>query len=271
MAVYRRAAELTAAGETVALATVTAVEGSTPQDPGATMLVRADGSTEGTIGGGTVEELTRDAALDAIEERSPRTEHWELRRNGNTGMICGGEMTVFINVLQGAQRLVIAGAGHIAVPLSRMAEVMGYDVHVVDDREEYADPDRFPDAEVYAGDYEAGIETFGVTANTAVAVASRSGTFDRIACREALERGAYYVGLVASENKAEHVREGLLDEGVDEAALERFHSPVGVQVGGGDPEDVALSILAEVNRVRHGMPADHFDEEDSSPVEVERG
>ncbi|WP_435126887.1 XdhC family protein [Halobaculum sp. D14] len=255
MSVYRTAADLADAGETVALATVTAVEGSTPRDPGATMLVREDGSTDGTIGGGTVEELTRTAAVEAIEEREPRTEHWELRRDGNTGMVCGGEMTVFIDVVVGAPRLVVAGGGHIAVPLARMADEMGYEVCVVDDREEFADPERFPDAEVFCGDYDDGIAEFGVTSNTAVAIASRSGTFDRIAAQEALERDAYYVGLVASDDKADHVRDGLLDDGVDEDALERLHAPVGLDVGGGDPADVALSILAELNRVRHGKPA----------------
>lgn len=253
MDVYGRVEELTTDGETVALATVTDVDGSAPQDPGAAMLVRSDGTTEGTVGGGTVEELTRESALDAIEERSPRTELWELSPGGNTGMVCGGEMEVFINVIQGEQRLIIAGGGHIGAVLSRMAPELGYSVYVVDDREEYASDDRFPDAEVFAGEYDAGIESFGVTQNTAVAVATRSGHMDRVAAQTALENGAYYVGVVASEDKAEHVREGLLENGVAESDLERFHSPVGLAVGGADPADVALSILAELNRVRNGL------------------
>lgn len=256
MDVYGKAGELTDAGETVAIATVTGVEGSAPREAGATMLVREDGSIEGTIGGGTVEELTREAALEAIEAREPRREHWELTRDGNTGMVCGGAMDVFINVLVGSPELIIAGAGHIAVPLSRMANEMGYDVSVVDDREGYADPERFPEATVYTGDYDEGISEFGIGSNTAVAIASRSGTFDRIAAREALTRGAYYVGLVASDTKADHVRDGLREDGVDDAAFERLYAPVGIEVGGGSPEDVALSILAELNRVRNGLPAD---------------
>ena len=256
MGVHGRAAELTDEGETVAIATVTEVEGSAPRGPGATMLVRANGEIEGTIGGGTVEALTKEAALEAIEEREPRTERWELTRDGNTGMVCGGEMAVFINVLVGAPELVIAGAGHIAVPLSRMANEMGYDTFVVDDREGYADPERFPDAELFTGDYDEGIAEFGVGSNTAVAIASRSGTFDRVAAAEALDRGAHYVGLVASAEKAAHVREGLHDEGIDDEAMDRLHAPVGVEVGGGTPEDVALSILAQLNRVRHGLSAE---------------
>jgi xanthine dehydrogenase accessory factor len=228
--VHARAAELTDAGETVALATVTNVEGSAAREPGATMLVREDGSIDGTISGGTVEELTREAALEAIEGREPRTEHWELTRDGNTGMVCGGEMEVFINVLVGAPELIVAGAGHIAVPLSRMADEIDYEVSVVDHREGYANPERFPEASVYTGDYDKGIAEFGVGSNTAVVIASRSGTFDCIAAGEALQRGAYYVGLVASETKADHVNEGLREDGIDDEALERLHAPVDLDV-----------------------------------------
>jgi len=251
--VYGRADELTAAGETVALVTVTRVDGSAPQDPGASMLVRADGSIEGTVGGGTVEERTRRAAVEAIEERSPRTERWELRPEGNTGMVCGGEMDVFINVIPGSQRLIVAGGGHIAQSLAPMAAELGYDVFVVDDREEYAADEYFADATVSVDDYDAGIDAIGVTDNTAVVVATRSGHFDRVAAGEALRQGAYYVGLVASDTKAERVSDGLREDGIDEEDFERFHSPVGLDLGGGDPADVALSILGELNRVRHGL------------------
>lgn len=252
MGVYGELSERLTDGETVATVTVTGVDGSAPQDPGATMLVRADGTTSGTIGGGTVEELSREAAVEAIEAGEPRTEHWELRPDGNTGMVCGGEMTVFVNVHQGSKRLIVAGGGHIARPLSRLAATMGYEVSVVDDREEYVSDERFPDAETYHGDYDTGVEHAGITDNTAVAVATRSGTFDRQAARAALTGGAFYVGVVASEQKADHIREGLVDEGVDEALVEELRSPVGLDLGGGDPADVALAIMAEMQMVRHG-------------------
>jgi xanthine dehydrogenase accessory factor len=254
MGVYGEVEERLAAGETVATVTVTDVDGSAPQEPGATMLVRSNGDTSGTIGGGTVEELSREAALEAIEAGDPRTEHWELRPDGNTGMVCGGEMTVFINVHQGTKRLVVAGGGHIAAPLAELGATMGYEVSVVDDRAEFADEERFPDATVHHGDYDEGVREFGVTENTAVAVATRSGTFDRRAAREALAGGAFYVGVVASETKAEHIREQLRenDNGLDDDAVDRVRGPVGLDLGGPDPEDVALSILAEINMVRHG-------------------
>jgi xanthine dehydrogenase accessory factor len=252
MGFHGKVEELTITGETVAIVTVTNVEGSTPQDPGSEMLVRTDGETIGTVGGGTVEELSRQAAVEAIEERESDTKTWELDPNGNTGMVCGGEMTVFINVVEGKRRLLIAGGGHIGKPLARMAGEMDYEVCVVDDREEYTDPERFPNAEVFYGNYKEGIAHFGVTDNTAVTIATRSGTTDRSAAYEALSQGAYYVGLVASENKANHVQEGLRDDGLDEELIDQLHSPVGLDLGGSDPEDVALSILSELNRVRHG-------------------
>lgn len=253
MSIHSELNALLEAGETVATVTVTETEGSTPQNPGATMLVRADGDTTGTIGGGTVEELSREAAVEAIEERTPARKRWELTPQGNTGMVCGGEMTVFINVHSGTQRLLIGGGGHIAQPLAEMAASANYDVSVVDDRETYATADRFPEATVFHGDYGEGIEEFGVTDNTAVAVATRSGTFDRETAREALLGGAYYVGIVASETKAAHIREKLSanDNGVDDAMVDRIHSPAGLDLGGGSPESIAVSILAEIETVRN--------------------
>lgn len=254
MGIYRELDALLSAGETVATVTVTETEGSTPREAGATMLVRPDGTTVGTIGGGTVEELSREAALEAIEERAPRSERWELKPGGNTGMVCGGEMRVFINVHSGAQRLIVAGGGHIGRPLTAMAAAAGYEVHVVDDRGEYADPGRFPEeVAAFHGDYAEGVREFGVTDNTAVAVATRSGTLDREAAREALLGDAYYVGIVASETKADHIRERLRDNdnGLDAARVDRIRSPAGLDLGGGTPESIALSILAEVEAVRN--------------------
>lgn len=247
-------------GETVALVTVTDVDGSAPQDPGAEMVVESDGSIHGTVGGGTVEELSRKAALEAIDEKRPRTEHWELTPDGNTGMVCGGEMTVFINVMRGRRRLIVAGGGHIGEVLVGLAGEMGYDVAVVDDRADYADPDRFDDeVTVVAGAYDEGIAEVGVTDNTAVAVATRSGTTDRIAARAGLLGGAFYVGVVASDRKAARIRDGLVDDGVDDSLVERLCSPAGIDLGGAGPEHVALSMLAEITAVRHGGSGEHMD------------
>lgn len=263
MGLYRRAEELTDRGETVALVTVTAVDGSAPRSPGTSMLVREDGSIEGTIGGGTVEELSRDAAVEAIEEGTPRRERWELRPGGNTGMVCDGSMEVFVNVLEGTRTLIVAGGGHIAVPVVRIGAELGYAPVVLEDRDEFADPDRFPEADVIKAPIEEGMAEAPITSNAAVVIATRSSTFDRRAAREALESDAFYVGCVASDAKAGHIREGLRDDGVDEDRVDRLRAPVGLDIGADTPAEIALSILAEVEAVRtgasgrpHSPPAD---------------
>lgn len=274
MGIYGEVERLRGEGQTIALVTITDIEGSTPRETGTSMIVTGEGDVIGTIGGGTVEELTRKAALEAIERREPTTEHWELEPSGNTGMVCGGEMTVFINVLRGNKRLIIAGGGHIAQPLHTMADELGYEVHVIEDREEYAQPDRFPRAHVYQGDfdqttlyYEEGFEAVGVTENTAVAVATRSSTLDRIAAYEALSRGAFYVGAVASRTKADRIKEGLKDDGLDEAVVERLHSPTGLDLGGDNPPEIALSILAEITSIRNSASGQSLTDTPTIPAE----
>ena len=248
MGVYRRAEELAAAGETVALVTVTAVSGSAPRDPGATMLVRGDGSTAGTIGGGNVENLSREAAVEAIEAGESSTAEWELRPEGNTGMVCDGHMEVFINVLAGRRTLLIAGGGHIAVPLTELAAAAGYDPVVIEDRAEYADPERFhPDTTVHHTTPEEGFAAATVTENTAVVVATRSSALDRRAAACGLRSDAFYVGAVASERKAAHIREGLREEdGVPAETVADLHAPVGLDLGGDAPRSITVSVLAEV-------------------------
>lgn len=274
MGIYGEADRLREDGQTIALVTITAIDGSTPREVGTSMIVTRDGDIIGTIGGGTVEELTRKAAVEAIENNEPTAKHWELEPAGNTGMVCGGEMTVFINVLHGKKRLIIAGGGHIAQPLHAMAAELGYEVHIIEDREEYAQPDRFPRGHVYQGDfdqttlfYEAGFDAVGVTENTAVAVATRSGTLDRIAAFEGLSRDAFYVGAVASSTKAERIKEGLLEDGLEEPAVHRLHSPTGLDIGGDTPAEIALSILAEITKVRNDASGRSLADNPSIPAE----
>lgn len=274
MGIYGEAERLRENGQTIALVTITAIEGSTPRETGTSMIVTRDGDIIGTIGGGTVEELTRKEAVQAIEENESTTKHWELEPSGNTGMVCGGEMTVFINVLHGTKRLIIAGGGHIAKPLHTMAHELGYEVFVIEDREEYAQSERFPRAQAYQGDfdqttrfYQDGFEHVGVTENTAVVVATRSGTLDRLAAYEGLTRGAFYVGAVASDTKADRITSGLLDDGLEERVVKRLRSPTGLDLGGDTPAEIALSILAEITRIRHEATGHSLTESPTIPAE----
>jgi xanthine dehydrogenase accessory factor len=253
MSLFEDVSDILADGRPAAMLTVVDTDGSAPRDPGTRMVVTRD-AEYGTIGGGTVESLAVDAARDVLAgDAEPGVRSYELEPGGNTGMVCGGSMDVFVDRIQGPPRLLVAGGGHISQELSTLADAAGYEVTVVDDREDYADPELFPDGvEVLHGAYGETLRDLPTSTETAVAVATRSGTFDREAVGAALAGGAGYVGLVASDRKADRVLSGLEEEGYDRAALARVRAPVGLDLGGGGPEDIALSILAEVHHDRHG-------------------
>jgi xanthine dehydrogenase accessory factor len=266
MSLFERAEALVDRGEPAAMLTVVGKDGSAPREVGARMLVTAD-DEYGTIGGGSVEGLAIEEARDVLDGKvEPGIRPYELQPGGNTGMVCGGSMDVFIDRLRGKRHVHIAGGGHIGAELAPLAARLGYAVNIVDDRAAYADQERFPAAaRVIHGDYAKALADFPMTSETAVVVATRSGTFDTAAVGAALDGGAGYIGLVASETKAERVLGNLADEGYPRDRLAELRAPVGLDLGGGGPEDVALSVLAELHAERHaasGAPMTRLDLDD---------
>lgn len=272
MTVFDDVSDLLDHGESAALLTVVETEGSAPRGVGTRMVVTAD-DTYGTIGGGSVEGLAIEEARKVLSDESePGVNRYELERGGNTGMVCGGAMDVFIDRLRGNPRLYIAGGGHISQELAALAHPLEYDVTIVDDREEYADPSLFPpETTVIHGDYGEELSALPMTAETAVVVATRSSTFDSGGVAAGVDGGAGYVGLVASETKAKHVFDSLVEEGYERATLTNVRAPVGLDLGGESPEDIALAILAEISRDRHGASGDREATYDFEDLVVVRG
>lgn len=240
--------ELVDSGEPVAVLTVTGKEGSAPRDVGAKMAVTRDREI-GTIGGGTVENLAVEEAREVLAgDAAPGVRTYELRPGGNTGMVCGGSMDVFIDRVRGNRRLFIAGGGHIGAELAPMGAALGYETTVVDDREEYAVPERFPDSTtVIHGDYYQELTEQPLTEESAVVVATRSSAYDRKAVKAAIDAEVGYVGVVASEDKTDHVLDGLREDGYAERDLARIRAPVGLDLGGSSPGALGLAILAEMH------------------------
>ena len=272
MSLFETVPDLLERGQRVAMLTVVGTEGSAPRDVGTRMAVTPE-TTHGTIGGGSVEGLAiEDARAVLAGEAEPGTREYELERGGNTGMVCGGAMSVFIDRLESEPRLYIAGGGHIAQELAALADRLDYRVVVVDDREEYADESLFPDGvRVVRGDYGDSLREFPMGAESAVAVATRSSTFDAAAVAAGLDGGAGYVGLVASETKTEHVFDSLAEDGYARAELAGVRAPVGLDLGGGSPADIALAILAEISRDRYGASGRREANYDFDDLTVIRG
>jgi xanthine dehydrogenase accessory factor len=244
------------AGERVAVVTVVEAEGSTPQKPGAKMLVFGDGRIVGTIGGGCVEaELVR-RGRRALETGRADLASFELTPDqaGEDGLVCGGRMRVFVEPVESAPVLCVLGAGHIAVPLAQMAKRAGFQVEVVDDRVQFANEERFPAADrIIVADFQEAAAQLTLGSNSYGVVVTRGHRGDVGALAALVGKGLKYVGLLGSKVKAVHVLSLLRERGVPAEDLARVHTPVGLDIGAQTPEEIAVSILAELIAVRRGL------------------
>ncbi len=234
-----------------ALATVMESRGSAPRKSGAKMIVKGDGSTVGTIGGGKVEMEAVNAALAAIARGTPATLNLALTEE--YGHVCGGSLLVYIEPLGLAARLVIVGAGHVGRALATVARFAGFRVIVSDERAEFAAREHVPDAhEIVQGAAEKVFSALPVDAETFVVIATHSYEIDFAAVRAALRTPARYIGLIGSKRKREVLFKELTSEGFSAEDLARLHSPVGLPIGGDSPEEIAVSIVAQLIQKRTG-------------------
>lgn len=248
---WRALIEATEAGEHVALATVVGVDGSAPRAAGARMLVWADGRTLGTVGGGNFELQVTRAAVEALAEGRPRRFAVHLTRD--LGMCCGGAMEVYIEPMTPRERLVIFGAGHVARPTAALARDLGFEVTVVDERDEYATPERFPGAAVVCADPRRWVETLRTDARTYVLLVTHDHALDQDLLETLLPRTWAWLGLIGSRAKVAKFFVRLRAAGLDEALFAKVSTPVGLDIGAETPEEIAVSIAAELVRVRHGV------------------
>ena len=253
--VFRAVSRALEEGEAAALVTIVATSGSTPQRAGAKMLVFADGRTVGTIGGGCCESDAESKAREAIRQRRARLVRYDLDDDaaGESGLICGGHMEVFIEPIEPAPHLYVVGAGHIGQEVARLAHAVGFRVHVVDDRVKYASAERFPDAvEVAVAEVAGWLAHVELAPRSYAVIVTRGHRDDREALRVLADRGLQYVGLIGSRAKVMHVYDALAAEGIDRALLARVHGPVGLDIGAVTPPEIAVSIVAELIAARAG-------------------
>lgn len=226
--------------EPVALATVVEVKGASPAQVGFKLLIRPDGSVVGNLGGGALEQKAREEAAVALREGKSRLVHYTLREKGTDaiGMLCGGEVTVFVEVYQPAPTLLIVGGGHIGQPLAEMARIVGFNVQVVDVRPERATVPQLDPATI--------------TPWTYVVLITENHVTDEQALRQVLDTPAAYIGMIGSRRKVGTIFDHLRAESISEEQLARVHAPIGLDLGGRSPAEIALSILAEIVQVRYG-------------------
>jgi xanthine dehydrogenase accessory factor len=253
--VFAAVAEALEKGEAAALVTIVATHGSTPQRVGAKMLVFADGRIVGTIGGGCYENDAFWKARDAIADRKPQLVHYELSDDfaQETGLICGGQMDVYIEPIEPAPQLYIVGAGHVGFHLARLAHEVGFRVHVIDDREKFANAERFPTAEEIVVDDIAGwLARTALPPHAYAVIVTRGHTNDLEALRALAPHELRYLGLIGSRAKVARIFDALGADQMPAAHLDRVHAPIGLDIGAVTPQEIAVSILAELIAVKHG-------------------
>ncbi|HET9742463.1 MAG TPA: XdhC/CoxI family protein [Terriglobales bacterium] len=255
MDIFEEIVDLRRAGRRAALATIVHARGSIPSFESAKMLVRDDGTIAGTIGGGCVEAEVWQAAREVMDEEKPRTLTFNLNHDPkyDTGLVCGGTLEIYVEPILPVQTLYIFGAGHVAHNVYRAARLANFEVVVVDDRESYANRERFPEAkDIYADDFERALTQLAPNRSSYLVIVTRGHRDDMRVLRWAIETPARYIGMIGSERKIIAIYKQLEKEGIDPEKLARVYAPVGLDVGAVTPEEISIAILAEIIAIRRG-------------------
>jgi xanthine dehydrogenase accessory factor len=254
MQIFEEALRLKRLGRSLAIATIVECRGSSPQKQGAKMLVRDDGSSMGTLGGGCLEADVVQGALMSMKSKEPMTMPFELvEREG--GLVCGGTVLVYIEPMVPDPHLVILGAGHVGKMLAKLARFTGFRVTVADDRKEFANAENVPDAsEFVVTDFERAFESISADTGTFIVVATRGHNHDLDAVKAALGTGASYIGLLGSRRKKALLSKALEESGFSRDDISRVIIPVGMEIGSVTPEEIGVSIMAQIIQRRrdHG-------------------
>jgi xanthine dehydrogenase accessory factor len=259
MDLYDEIVRLRKLGQKCAVATIVQVNGSIPSYESAKLVVREDGSMTGTIGGGCVEAEVWNAAREVIHTERPRQMKFSLGQDAayDNGLICGGQLEVFIEAVVPQPKAMIFGAGHISKSISKVAMLAGFAPIVIDNRENYANVERFPDAEqVIAEEYEAVFPKLEVRDTSYIVIVTRGHRDDMLVLRWAVSTPARYIAMIGSRRKVIGVVKELEKEGLPRNAFERIFAPMGFEIGAITPEEIAVSVVAEMIAVRRNPDVD---------------
>src|ERR1700685_1929984 len=247
MDIYDEIVRLRKVGQKCALTTIVQVNGSIPSYESAKLLVREDGSMVGTIGGGCVEAEVWNAAREVIATSKPRHMSFSLVQDAayDNGLICGGQLDVFVECISPQPAALIFGGGHISKRLAKVLDLAGCRVSLIDNREAYANRERFPEAaEVYAEEYEDVYPKLNINESTYVVIVTRGHRDDMRVLKWAVATRARYISMIGSKRKVIAVIRELEKEGVPHEALERVYAPMGLEIGAISPEEIAISVGA---------------------------
>jgi xanthine dehydrogenase accessory factor len=253
MNIFLEAAKLQEQGVAFAVATIISSKGSTPRNH-AKMIVKSDGNIRGTIGGGLAELYIIKEAIAAIKENQSKVVEYTLNSEATDGiqMLCGGKITVHIEVVLPKPRIIMIGAGHVGLAIARMVEFLEYTLVIVDDREEFANSEKYPMAVEIFCDHplEKAFEQLQIDQDAYIVIATADA--DLPALKSVINTNAAYIGMIGSKRKVDIIHDLLQKEGIPQERLQCIYAPVGLDIGSETPEEIAVSILAEILKVRSG-------------------
>ncbi len=255
--IFEEVAMLRREHKTAALATVVGGEKGSPGKTGFRMLVYPDGKISGTVGGGLLEAKVREEALRCISDKKPRLLELVLDSESANSIeaLCGGKVKIFVEPIQSISTLYIFGGGHIAVPLVQFAKTLDFTAIVVDDRQEFANKDRFPHAdEVKFGDFSKVIKSIEFHENDYVVIITHGHEHDEEVLKACLSKAMLpsYIGMIGSREKIDITNSHLRDHGIQEQLIRKVKAPIGLNIGAQTPAEIALSIAAEIVAHRYG-------------------
>ena len=246
-------------GYKVALATITKTIGSTPGKMGATMAVFQNGNTIGSVGGGMIEHKVLNKCVECLKSGEDYNFEYSLNDNGNLGMQCGGTAFGYIKVFKPKPKLIIIGGGHIGLALFKIAKNLDFYTIVIDDREEFANEQRFENVdEVYSGDIPNIIKNISINDNTYIVIATRGYEGDLISLRSVIDRNSMYIGMIGSMKKWIKVKETLINENINIEKLESVYAPVGINISSNSVDEIAFGIMAEILLVKNNGSLEEF-------------
>ena len=259
MDVYEELIQARLRGEKAAMATIVEVAGSIPSFQSAKMLIREDGSMVGTIGGGCTEAEVWQAGREVIETEKPRMLTFNLGQDAayDQGLICGGQLNVYVEPILPIPTAFIFGGGHISKSLSKIAAQAGFRTVIIDNRESYANEERFPEAvEIHAAEYEDVFPKLAVNKASYFIIVTRGHKDDMRVLRWAIEQEVRYIGMIGSKRKTVEVAKHLMTEGAPLEKLAAVHAPMGLDIGSVTPEEIAVAVVAEMIHRRRNPGAE---------------
>ena len=248
-------------GIETAVVTVLEVKGSSPGKEGSMMAVFSDGSILGTVGGGALEYEFIQEALKAIKENKSCEKSFELTEKGSLHMKCGGFVRAYIKVFAKREKLLIMGGGHLGAELYTLGKFLNKYVVIFDDREEFANRKRFPEAdEIIFGTMKETVKNYSIDENSYIIIVTRGHENDKECLKAILDKkvSPKYIGMVGSRGKVLSTYKELLDEGYLKEELKKIYSPIGLDISSSEPKEIALGIMAEITAVKNQKTGEHM-------------